>query len=68
MSLKLGVPSKGRLMEKTFDWFGARGISLQRTGSDREYAGAVDGVDNVSLILLSAGEIPPRLWAASNAT
>ena len=26
MTLKLGVPSKGRLMEKTFDWFGARGI------------------------------------------
>ena len=26
MSVKLGVPSKGRLMEKTFDWFGARGV------------------------------------------
>tara|TARA_R110002110_G_scaffold87915_5_gene228896 strand:+ start:468 stop:1157 length:690 start_codon:yes stop_codon:yes gene_type:complete len=63
MTVKLGVPSKGRLMEKTFDWFGARGISLQRTGSDREYAGAVDGVDNVSLILLSAGEIPRELAA-----
>mgnify|MGYP002825477648 CR=1 FL=1 len=30
MTLKLGVPSKGRLMEKTFEWFGARGVSLQR--------------------------------------
>ena len=27
-------------MEKTFDWFGARGVTLARTGSDREYAGA----------------------------
>ncbi len=27
MSVKLGVPSKGRLMEKTFDWFAARGIT-----------------------------------------
>jgi ATP phosphoribosyltransferase len=63
MSLKLGVPSKGRLMEKTFDWFGARGVTLGRSGSDREYAGFVEGVDNVELILLSAGEIPRELAA-----
>lgn len=63
MTLKLGVPSKGRLMEKTFDWFGERGIRLQRTGSDREYAGAVEGIEGVSLILLSAGEIPRELAA-----
>jgi len=63
MTVKLGVPSKGRLMEKTFDWFGARGITLTRTGSDREYAGAVEGVAGVSLILLSAGEIPRELAA-----
>ena len=49
MTIKLGVPSKGRLMEKTFEWFAARGITLQRTGSEREYAGAVEGID-LSLI------------------
>ena len=63
MTIKLGVPSKGRLMEKTFDWFGARGVTLTRTGSEREYAGAVDGVDGVDLVLLSAGEIPRELAA-----
>ena len=63
MTIKLGVPSKGRLMEKTFDWFGARGITLSRTGSDREYSGAVDGVEGVDLVLLSAGEIPRELAA-----
>ncbi len=61
--LKLGVPSKGRLMEKTFDWFGARGVTLRKSGSDREYAGAVDGIDGVELVLLSAGEIPRELAA-----
>lgn len=61
MSVKLGVPSKGRLMEKTFDWFSQRGVVLSRTGSEREYAGAVQGVQGVSLILLSAGEIPREL-------
>ncbi|MGB0439504.1 MAG: ATP phosphoribosyltransferase [Paracoccaceae bacterium] len=63
MTIKLGVPSKGRLMEKTFDWFAARGVSLSRTGSDREYAGAVKGIDGVDLVLLSAGEIPRELAA-----
>lgn len=63
MSIKLGVPSKGRLMEKTFDWFGQHGITLGRSGSDREYAGAVGGIDNIELMLLSAGEIPRELAA-----
>ncbi|TMV88252.1 ATP phosphoribosyltransferase [Thioclava sp. BHET1] len=61
--IKLGVPSKGRLMEKTFEWFGARDITLKRTGSEREYAGAVEGAEGVSLVLLSAGEIPRELAA-----
>jgi len=63
MTLKLGVPSKGRLMEKTFDWFAARGITLGRAGSEREYAGHVAGIDGVDLVLLSAGEIPRELAA-----
>ncbi|WP_136636691.1 ATP phosphoribosyltransferase [Pseudooceanicola onchidii] len=63
MSVKLGVPSKGRLMEKTFDWFGQHGIVLGRAGSEREYAGKVDGIDGVELIMLSAGEIPRELAA-----
>ncbi|MFZ1660722.1 MAG: ATP phosphoribosyltransferase [Paracoccaceae bacterium] len=63
MTLKLGVPSKGRLMDQCFDWFGTRGVTLRRTGSDREYAGAVEGADGVELVLLSAGEIPRELAA-----
>ena len=61
--LKIGVPSKGRLMEKTFDWFGARGVAMARTGNEREYSGAVQGVEGVELVLLSAGEIPRELAA-----
>ncbi|MFD1340950.1 ATP phosphoribosyltransferase [Litorisediminicola beolgyonensis] len=63
MSVKLGVPSKGRLMEKTFDWFGSRGVTLARAGSEREYAGSVEGAPGVELVLLSAGEIPRELAA-----
>ena len=63
MTLKLGVPSKGRLMDKTADWFGARGVDIARAGSDREYAGTVRGAEGVRLVLLSAGEIPRELAA-----
>lgn len=62
MTVRLGVPSKGRLMEKTFDWFAERGIEMRRTGSEREYAAEVNGAD-VTLMLLSAGEIPRELQA-----
>ncbi|MEM8787217.1 MAG: ATP phosphoribosyltransferase [Pseudomonadota bacterium] len=63
MTLKLGVPSKGRLQAQTVDWFAARGVGIALTGTDREYAGRVDGVDGVQLVLLAAGEIPRELVA-----
>ncbi|MFT3973176.1 MAG: ATP phosphoribosyltransferase [Amaricoccus sp.] len=61
--LKLAVPSKGRLQEETIRWFAARGISLARVGGEREYRGAVEGVEGVELALISAGEIPGELLA-----
>jgi len=61
--LKLAVPSKGRLMEQSFDWFGGRGVTLRKAGAEREYAGAVDGVEGLELVLLAAGEIPRELAA-----
>jgi len=61
MAIKLGIPSKGRLQNLTFEWFRARGVELKRSGSEREYAGAVEGVEGVELVLLSAGEIPREL-------
>jgi len=61
--IKLGVPSKGRLMEQTFDWFAARGVTMRRTGAEREYSGAVDGIEGVDLVLLSASEIPREMAA-----
>jgi len=60
MTLRLGLPSKGRLMEKSFDWFGERGLALSRTGAKREYAAAADA-DGVEIVLLSATEVPREL-------
>jgi ATP phosphoribosyltransferase len=60
MSVKLGIPSKGRLMQDTLDWFAGRGVRIERTGTDREYAGAIDA-DGIEIVLLPAGEIPGEL-------
>ena len=59
--VRLGIPSKGRLMGQTFDWFSERGINLVRSDSDREYAGHIKGIKNVQLVFLSASEIPREL-------
>lgn len=63
--LVLGLPSKGRLQAETIAWFAARGLEIAREGSDREYAATLRGVDGVSVVLLSAGEIPRELGAGS---
>jgi ATP phosphoribosyltransferase len=61
--IRIGVPSKGRLMQDCFDWFGARGVVMRRSGTDREYSGVIDGMQDVVPVLLSAGEIPRELAA-----
>ncbi|MEL0286011.1 MAG: ATP phosphoribosyltransferase catalytic subunit HisG, partial [Paracoccaceae bacterium] len=64
MTIKLGIPSKGRLMDSTFDWFEARGVYLSRTGSEWEYSAEINGVVGVELVLMSASEVPRELAAA----
>jgi ATP phosphoribosyltransferase len=63
VTLKLGVPSKGRLQEATIAWFARHGIRLARSGAGREYAGQIEGAAGVELVLLSAAEIPRELAA-----
>jgi ATP phosphoribosyltransferase len=63
MSLKLGIPSKGRLQADTIAWFETRGIKIVPATGGREYTGSISGVEDVSLVMLSAGEIPRELAA-----
>jgi ATP phosphoribosyltransferase len=58
--IRIGVPSKGRLMEDTFAWFGQRGLRIRRSGAEREYSGTTD-LPGVEPVFLSAGEIPREL-------
>lgn len=63
MTVKLGLPSKGRLMHDTFDWFAAHGVRIEHTGTDREYAARAEGLSGVEIVLLAAGEVPRELAA-----
>lgn len=62
MTLRLGLPSKGRLMEDALAWFAARGVALERAGSERAYAARSD-FPGLEPVLLSAGEVPRELEA-----
>ena len=59
--LILGIPSKGRLMEQTSEYFAARGLTFTRLGHERGYRGAVEGFDDIEVAYLSASEIARHL-------
>lgn len=60
MTLILGLPSKGRLMEDAARWLAARGVAISRQG-EREYAAHAHGLPGLEPRLLSASEIPREL-------
>ena len=55
--IRVGVPSKGRLMQDCFDWFGTRGVAMRRAGADREYSGVIEGIE---------GAVPGHVPGAHN--
>ena len=59
--LTIAIPSKGRLMEATFEAFAGAGLSLKRLGSDRGYRAMIDGLAGVDVHLASASEIASDL-------
>ena len=58
--LRLGIPSKGRLMEKTLGFFAEVGLDIQ-AGGGREYSVSATGIDGIDVVLLQAGEMPSAL-------
>lgn len=62
MTLVLGLPSKGRLMEDAARWLAARGVRLSRSDA-RGYAAETVGLPGLEPRLLSASEIPRELAA-----
>jgi ATP phosphoribosyltransferase len=60
-ALRLGIPSKGRLMDQTGDYFSVHGLTLRRLGHERGYRGAIEGLDDIEIAYLSASEIAKHL-------
>ena len=56
-SLSLAVPSKGRLKDAAAELFARGGMALRKTGHERGYRGALEGIDDVEVVFLSAAEI-----------
>ena len=59
--LILGVPSKGRLMEQTADYFAGIGLAYEKVGHERGYRGAMPGQPDIEVAYLSASEIARHL-------
>jgi ATP phosphoribosyltransferase len=56
-TLKLGVPSKGRLKEQTEEFFASCGLVIEPLGGARGYFARLAGLPDVEVRLLSSSEI-----------
>ena len=63
--LTIAIPSKGRLQEKTNEFFAKSGLKVTRPGGARNYRGGIAGLDSVEIAFLSASEIARELAAGS---
>jgi ATP phosphoribosyltransferase len=57
----LAVPSKGRLQENADAFFARAGLTMAKPRGARDYRGTINGLDNVEIAYLSAGEIAAQL-------
>lgn len=56
-TLKLAIPSKGRLKEQTETFFGSVGLTVESLGGARGYQARVTEIADIEVRLLSASEI-----------
>ncbi len=61
--LQLAIPSKGRLMEQSLEFFHNAGLNVRKTGSERGYKGEIEGLEAVDVAFVSASEIASLLKA-----
>ena len=55
--LLFGIPSKGRLMERTLEVFKDAGLTIEKKGHERGYLGCIRELPSVEVAFLSATEI-----------
>jgi ATP phosphoribosyltransferase len=61
--VSIAVPSKGRLKDQSAELFAQAGLTLRKVGHERGYRGALESLDGVEIVYLSAAEIVHQLKA-----
>ena len=59
--ITIGLPSKGRLKEKSISFFNDRELKIIQSEKGRNYFGAIENKPNIKIIFLHAKEIIQRL-------
>ena len=59
--ITIGLPSKGRLKEKSISFFNDNGLKIIQSEKERNYFGTIENQPNVKIIFLHAKEIIQRL-------
>lgn len=59
--LTLAIPSKGRLEEETREVFARSGVTIERAGGARSYFGTAEGLPDLAVRFMPAGEIAREL-------
>ena len=59
--ITIGLPSKGRLKEKSLSFFSDRGLKIIQSEKERNYFGTIENNLNIKIIFLHAKEIIQRL-------
>ena len=59
--ITIGLPSKGRLKEKSISFFNDRGLKIIQSEKERNYFGTIENNPNIKIIFLHAKEIIQRL-------
>ena len=59
--ITIGLPSKGRLKDKTISFFNDKGLKILNSEKERNYFGAIENNPRIKIIFLHAKEIIQRL-------
>tara|TARA_B100001057_G_scaffold392170_1_gene400638 strand:- start:457 stop:1128 length:672 start_codon:yes stop_codon:yes gene_type:complete len=59
--ITIGLPSKGRLRDKSLDFFNSRGLKILTSSKERNYFASIQNKPNIKIIYLHAKEIIQRL-------
>tara|TARA_A100001015_G_scaffold269684_1_gene321581 strand:+ start:1433 stop:2110 length:678 start_codon:yes stop_codon:yes gene_type:complete len=59
--ITIGLPSKGRLKDKSISFFNDKGLKILQSKKERNYFGTIKNKSNIKIIFLHAKEIIQRL-------